>query len=168
MWSNVLGLGLFDPSVRMCQLVLSHIFHLPTVHSPPNRKPKPKNHSDVCTKYQEASKIVNLALQGLVQQCIPGAKVIDLCQFGTTVIDASVAKLYNKKVNGQPVEKGVAFPVCISVNDIVCNHSPLASEELVSFASCVEPCFENSCMKTHRAPGLPTIFFHLKAYSSMD
>merc|ERR1719253_17217 len=88
------------------------------------------SNSDVCTKYQEASKIVNLALQGLVQQCLPGAKVIDLCQFGTTVIDASVAKLYNKKVNGQAVEKGVAFPVCISVNDIVCNHSPVASEEL--------------------------------------
>jgi len=33
-------------------------------------------------------------------------------------------------VNGAVVERGVAFPVCISVNDVVCNHSPLASEEL--------------------------------------
>ena len=38
------------------------------------------SNSDVCTKYQEASKIVNLALSGLVQQCVPGAKIIDLCQ----------------------------------------------------------------------------------------
>lgn len=38
-------------------------------------------------------------------------------------------KLYTKQ---KQLEKGVAFPVCISVNDIVCNHSPLASEELVS------------------------------------
>ena len=36
--------------------------------------------SDVCTKYQEASKIVNLALQGLIGECIPGAKVLDLCK----------------------------------------------------------------------------------------
>ena len=36
--------------------------------------------SDVCTKYQEASKIVNLALTGLVSQCVAGAKIIDLCQ----------------------------------------------------------------------------------------
>ena len=36
--------------------------------------------SDVCTKYQEASKIVNLALQGLISQCVPGAKVMDLCK----------------------------------------------------------------------------------------
>jgi methionine aminopeptidase len=88
--------------------------------------------SDVCTKYQEASKIVNLALTGLVSQCVAGAKIIDLCQFGTTVLDAQLSKLYNKKVDGSTVDKGVAFPVCISVNEIICNHSPLPSEELVS------------------------------------
>jgi curved DNA binding protein len=88
------------------------------------------SNSDVCTKYQEASKIVNLALTGLVSQCIAGAKIIDLCQFGTTVLESQTAKLYNKKVNGMPVEKGVAFPVCISVNEVICNHSPLSSEEL--------------------------------------
>mmetsp|Transcript_20752 Transcript_20752/g.29295 ORF Transcript_20752/g.29295 Transcript_20752/m.29295 type:complete len:399 (+) Transcript_20752:106-1302(+) len=88
------------------------------------------SNSDVCTKYQEASKIVNLALSGLVQQCVPGAKIIDLCQFGTTVMETQSAKLYTKKVDGAVVERGVAFPVCISVNEVVCNHSPLASEEL--------------------------------------
>lgn len=88
------------------------------------------SNSDVCTKYQEASKIVNLALQGLIGQCIPGAKILDLCKFGSTIIDTSTSKLYNKKVNGAVIEKGVAFPVCISVNDVICNHSPLASEEV--------------------------------------
>lgn len=87
--------------------------------------------SDVCTKYQEASKIVNLALTGLVSQCVAGAKIIDLCQFGTAVLEGQLAKLYNKKVDGATVEKGVAFPVCISVNEVICNHSPLSSEELV-------------------------------------
>lgn len=92
------------------------------------------SNSDVCTKYQEASKIVNLALKGLVEMCVPGAKVIDLCQFGTTVIDTQASRLYTKKVNGVPIERGVAFPVCISVNEIVCNHSPLSSEELPPLA----------------------------------
>lgn len=85
--------------------------------------------SDVCTKYQEASKIVNLALQGLILQCKAGAKVVDLCKFGHTVIEAQASKLYTKKVNGVVIEKGVAFPVCISVNEIVCNCSPLDSED---------------------------------------
>uniref|UniRef100_A0A7S2A2K4 Peptidase M24 domain-containing protein n=1 Tax=Trieres chinensis TaxID=1514140 RepID=A0A7S2A2K4_TRICV len=88
------------------------------------------SNSDVCTKYQEASKIVNLALTGLVSQCLPGAKIIDLCQFGTSVIESQAAKLYTKKVKGAAVDRGVAFPVCISVNDVICNHSPLSSEEL--------------------------------------
>ena len=48
-------------------------------------------------------------------------------------MEAQVAKLYQKSKDGVKIEKGVAFPVCISVNDIVCNHSPLSSEELVSF-----------------------------------
>jgi len=84
----------------------------------------------VCSKYQEASKIVNLALTGLVSQCVAGAKIIDLCQFGTAIIESQTGKLYNKKVDGIAVEKGVAFPVCISVNEVICNHSPLSSEEL--------------------------------------
>jgi curved DNA binding protein len=86
-------------------------------------------YSDVCTKYQEAAKIVNLALQGLVSQCVPGGTILDICEFGQTIITTQSAKLYTKKVNGQVVDRGVAFPVCISVNDIVCNHSPLPNEE---------------------------------------
>jgi len=88
------------------------------------------SNSDVCTKYQEASKIVNLALQGLIGQCIPGAQVLDLCKFGATIIDTSASKMHTKKVNGVAIEKGVAFPVCVSVNDVICNNSPLGSEEL--------------------------------------
>lgn len=89
-------------------------------------------YSDVCTKYQEAAKIVNLALQGLIGQCVPGAKIIDLCEFGHTVVTAQASKLFTKKVNGQAIDRGIAFPVCVSVNDIVCNHSPLPTEEVVS------------------------------------
>jgi methionine aminopeptidase len=87
--------------------------------------------SDVCTKYQEAAKIVNLALQGLIEQCVPGAKVIELCEFGHSILNKSAAKLYTKKSNGAVMDRGVAFPVCVSVNDVVCNDSPLLSEERV-------------------------------------
>lgn len=82
------------------------------------------SNSDVCTKYQEASKIVNLTLEGLVSQTVVGAKVLELCEFGTTVMETTASKLYTKKVDGQIIDRGVAFPVCVSVNDIVCNFSP--------------------------------------------
>jgi curved DNA binding protein len=87
------------------------------------------SNSDVCTKYQEAARIVNLALVGLVEQCKAGAKVLELCEFGHTTINDAAKKLFTKKVKGQVVERGVAFPVCISVNDVVCNYSPLPQEE---------------------------------------
>lgn len=44
------------------------------------------SNSDVTTKYQEAAKIANLALQGVTQQCMPGARINDLCKFGDNVI----------------------------------------------------------------------------------
>lgn len=74
---------------------------------------------------------MNLALEGLVTQCVVGAKVLDLCEFGTKVMETAAAKLYTKKVNGKTIDRGIAFPVCISVNDIVCNFSPLETEETV-------------------------------------
>jgi methionine aminopeptidase len=90
--------------------------------------------SDVCTKYQEAAKIVNVTLSGIVSQCVVGATVVNLCEFGHTVIQAQCAKIYTKKktdADKKEVDRGVAFPVCISVNSVVCNHSPLLTDESV-------------------------------------
>lgn len=84
--------------------------------------------SDVCTKYREAAKICDLAIQGLILQAQPGAKVLDLCKFGDTVIDQKCTTVYTKKVKGKPVAKGVAFPTCVSVNECVCHNSPLESD----------------------------------------
>jgi len=53
------------------------------------------------------------------------------------------------------VEKGVAFPVCVSVNDIICNLSPLASEELVS-------CEERVCGMNYLSLGIPfPLYYYL-------
>jgi|TARA_B100000459_G_C8558275_1_gene192753 methionine aminopeptidase len=43
-------------------------------------------------------------------QVRPGAKVLDLCKFGDTVIAQKCGSIYQKKVNGKAIEKGVAFP----------------------------------------------------------
>jgi len=63
-------------------------------------------------RYREAGKIANLALQGLILQIRPGAKVLDLCKFGDTVIKQKCSTIYQKKVKGRIIEKGVAFPTC--------------------------------------------------------
>ncbi len=46
------------------------------------------SNSDVTTKYQEAAKIANFALEGVVKQCVPGSKIIDICVFGDAIIQA--------------------------------------------------------------------------------
>ncbi|CAM9231003.1 unnamed protein product [Choristocarpus tenellus] len=86
------------------------------------------SNSDVTTKYQEAAKICNLALQGLTQQCVPGAKINDLCKFGDTVILQRCSQIFRNKVKGVAIDKGVAFPTCVSVNECVVNNCPLESE----------------------------------------
>jgi hypothetical protein len=86
----------------------------------------------VVTKYLECAKISNLTLKACVDKVLPGASILELCVFGETVMTAGLSRVYDNKVNGKKVDKGIAFPICFSVNDIICNYSPLRSEETVS------------------------------------
>ena len=61
-------------------------------------------------RYREAGKITNLVLQGLMLQVKPGAKVLDLCKCGDMVITQKCGTIYQKKVKGKVIEKGIAFP----------------------------------------------------------
>ncbi|XP_051130599.1 ERBB-3 BINDING PROTEIN 1-like [Andrographis paniculata] len=82
---------------------------------------------EVVTKYKSAAEIVNKALQLVLSECKPKAKIVDLCEKGDKFIREQSGNLYKKK----KIERGVAFPTCISVNNIVCHYSPLASDETV-------------------------------------
>ena len=71
------------------------------------------------------------------------------------------SKLYTKKVNGKTIDRGVAFPVCVSVNDVVCNCSPLNDTDPESTVSCrlesqYSPRAYSLCltsrMRTHDSP----------------
>jgi hypothetical protein len=42
-----------------------------------------------------------------------GASVYEICSFGDTVVNQACAGIYQKKVKGEAVEKGVAFPTCV-------------------------------------------------------
>ena len=83
--------------------------------------------SDVVTKYKLASDIANKTLAGFIDYCKPGSKVVDLCVFGDTVISNQCANVFKTK----KIEKGVAFPTCVSINEIVCHYSPLASDDSI-------------------------------------
>ena len=86
------------------------------------------SNQDVCTKYREAGRIASLALQGVKTQIKAGAVVGDICKFGDTVITQACASIYQKKKAGQTIDKGIAFPTCVSLNHVVCHNCPLNSE----------------------------------------
>lgn len=84
---------------------------------------------EVVTKYKSAADIVNKALQLVVSECKPKAKIVDLCEMGDSFIRKQSEGMY-KNVK-KKIERGVAFPTCVSINNVVCHFSPLASDESV-------------------------------------
>jgi curved DNA binding protein len=84
----------------------------------------------IVNKYQEAARIAQAVLIEVSALCIVGARVVDICRTGDNLIESKAALVYNKKTSGRTVEKGIAFPVCVSVNECVCHSSPLESDTL--------------------------------------
>jgi len=83
---------------------------------------------DVTTKYRACGDIINKVLAKVAEACVPDAEIADLCELGDTLLAEETGKLYNKKDKGKSVLKGVAFPTCISVNEIIGHFSPLKGE----------------------------------------
>ncbi|CEL99403.1 unnamed protein product [Vitrella brassicaformis CCMP3155] len=84
---------------------------------------------DVTTKYRTVGDIVNAALESVVSKCVEGADVLELCRLGDSFIEDKTAGLYNAKKGGKKkVEKGLAFPTCISVNEVSGHFSPLPGD----------------------------------------
>jgi len=86
--------------------------------------------SDVVTKYKAAADITNATLAAVAQMCKAGAKVADICAAGDAMIEAEAAKCFRNKdpKTGLVIEKGIAFPVCCSVNSVIGHFSPLADD----------------------------------------
>lgn len=57
----------------------------------------------------------------------PDADAYTVCQAVDEFINVELTKVYNGKKT-KKVERGIAFPTCISVNNIVGHHSPLKDE----------------------------------------
>lgn len=63
-------------------------------------------------------------LTKLIKKIVVGAKIFDLCIWADNLIYEELNKVYNKK----PVFKGLAFPTCISINEICGHNAPLQED----------------------------------------
>lgn len=64
-------------------------------------------------------------LKQVLNKCITGASVREICEFGDKILTEETSKVFKKE---KELKKGIAFPTCISVNNCICHFSPIASE----------------------------------------
>lgn len=75
----------------------------------------------VVTKYKLAGEIVNRTLKAVIDLCVVGGSVRDICTKSDALITEETNKVYKKE---KELKKGIAFPTCLSVNNCVCHFSP--------------------------------------------
>jgi len=85
---------------------------------------KPSN-DIVLTKYSMAAEIVNIVLKELMSEAKEGVEIGQLCSLGDSRILELTSKLFKKE---KGVQKGIAMPTCVSVDNCICHFSPLKSE----------------------------------------
>lgn len=78
----------------------------------------------ILDKYKAAALITNAALQKVISLCVPGVDIYTVCQEGDKFIDEELKKVFNNK-KSKKLERGIAFPTCISVNNIMGHYSPM-------------------------------------------
>eukprot|EP00668_Euglena_longa_P010676 GGOE01012932.1.p2 GENE.GGOE01012932.1~~GGOE01012932.1.p2 ORF type:complete len:403 (-),score=88.69 GGOE01012932.1:178-1386(-) len=80
----------------------------------------------VKTKYKTAGTIVNDVLKLLCKEAKIGVTPLELCELGDNTLTQMLTKVYHKH-DHLPTKtvRGIAFPTCINVNEIVCHYSPL-------------------------------------------
>ena len=71
--------------------------------------------------------LILVVLNQIIEKCVPGAKIVDICKFG----DDLIIEETNKTFKGKKMDKGIAFPVCINVNEICGHFSPMVGDETV-------------------------------------
>ncbi|XP_019871396.1 proliferation-associated protein 2G4 [Aethina tumida] len=79
----------------------------------------------VVTKYKMAGEIVNRVLKQVIDKCVAGASVREICEFGDKLLTDETSKVFKKE---KELKKGIAFPTCVSVNNCICHFSPIPSE----------------------------------------
>jgi methionine aminopeptidase len=92
------------------------------------------NNADIVTKYRCAGDIASAVISSLIGLIKPGTRAVELCAQGDALVEEATAKVYNVKKGGKKVDKGSAFPTCVSVNNCCGHYSPLTSEDDVTLA----------------------------------
>lgn len=86
--------------------------------------------ADVLEKYKAAGAIVDQTFQVLQKALYPGMTVATVCQLGDTLITKECGKTFSKArtESGEKLEKGVAFPTCVCLNNCASHFCPIETD----------------------------------------
>lgn len=90
--------------------------------------------ADVMTKYKTVGRIVDEVLDVLTAACVPGADTKTLCDLGDHEMTSRLKSVFSKAkdADGKRMPKGICYPTNVSVNEVLCNHSPFRADEAVT------------------------------------
>ncbi|GFP53982.1 hypothetical protein ACSS6W_001618 [Trichoderma asperelloides] len=83
------------------------------------------NNPDTLTKYKTAAQISEKVLAAVSELCVPGAKIVDVCQQGDKLLEEELAKVYR----GKKIVKGFSHPTTVSPSSYVTPYTPLTTDE---------------------------------------
>jgi curved DNA binding protein len=83
------------------------------------------NNPETLTKYKTAAQISEKVLAAVSKLCVPGAKIVEICQKGDKILEDEVAKVYR----GKKVTKGFSHPTTVSPSSYITPYTPLSTDE---------------------------------------
>lgn len=86
------------------------------------------SNADVMNKYVAATTIANKAIAKVVSELKAGATILSLCQAGDQLVEEEVKKVLKAQ---KAIDRGLAFPTCVSRNNIAGHISAEAEDKEV-------------------------------------
>jgi len=80
-------------------------------------------------KYKAAAGVAEGAMKHIMSLIKDDADVYTVCQAGDKFIEDELHKVYNGKKT-KKIERGIAFPSCISLNNVVGHYSPMEADSI--------------------------------------
>ena len=81
----------------------------------------------VLDKHKAAGEVTNLALKKAIELAVPDADIHAVCMAIDKLMEEELKKVFSNK-KSKKLERGIAFPCCISVNNTAGHFSPLPDE----------------------------------------
>lgn len=88
---------------------------------------------NVLTKYNTAARFTNRALSAVIQGCQAGASTLELCVLGDQLVHEATQAVFKTGI-----ERGIAEPTTINVNNALSGYSPMDSPYLLQIGDVVK------------------------------